>query len=227
MGFTSRVLRVDPSERRTTALVASLMFMSLAGAAIGESGINALFFDRIGTEALPLMYLAQAGSTLVAMFALTATLERVQPSIGLRLVTGPPRRRGARRTRCRADRCTLDLPRDVGHRGVRHARAGDRPVGDRGRGGGRPPSQAPVPDLRRGRHPRVGRGRVSSRVPSPPPSARRTCCSSGPAACSSPRPCAGSRSAGKGRLIRRGRDGTAPSSTTSGAASRTSSAAGC
>ena len=78
MGFTSRVLRVDPSERRTTALVASLMFMSLAGAAIGESGINALFFDRIGTEALPLMYLAQAGSTLVAMFALTATLERVR-----------------------------------------------------------------------------------------------------------------------------------------------------
>jgi ATP/ADP translocase len=77
MGFTSRVLRVDPSERRTTALVASLMFMSLAGAAIGESGINALFFDRIGTGALPLMYLAQAGSTLVAMFALTATLERV------------------------------------------------------------------------------------------------------------------------------------------------------
>lgn len=77
MGFTSRVLRVDPSERRTTALVASLMFTSLAVAAIGESGINALFFDRIGTDALPLMYLAQAGSTLVAMFALTATLERV------------------------------------------------------------------------------------------------------------------------------------------------------
>ena len=37
-----------------------------------------MFFDRIGTQALPLMYLAQAGATLVAMFALTAVLERVR-----------------------------------------------------------------------------------------------------------------------------------------------------
>ena len=62
-------LGVRASERRTVALVAALMFVSLAGAAIGESAVNALFFDRIGTQALPLMYLAQAGTTLVAMFA--------------------------------------------------------------------------------------------------------------------------------------------------------------
>ena len=56
------------------------MFVSLAGITIGESAVNALFFDRIGTQALPLMYLAQAGATLVAMFALTAVLRaRVAP----------------------------------------------------------------------------------------------------------------------------------------------------
>jgi HEAT repeat protein len=70
-------LGVRTSERRTVALVATLMFVSLAGSAIGESAVNALFFDRIGTQALPLMYLAQAGTTLVAMFALTAVLQRV------------------------------------------------------------------------------------------------------------------------------------------------------
>jgi AAA family ATP:ADP antiporter len=59
------------------ALVATLMFVTLAGITIGESAVNALFFDRIGTQALPLMYLAQAGATLVAMFALTTVLERV------------------------------------------------------------------------------------------------------------------------------------------------------
>ena len=71
------LLGVHASERRTVSLVAALMFVSLAGAAIGESAVNALFFDQIGTQALPLMYLAQAGTTLVAMFALTAVLQRV------------------------------------------------------------------------------------------------------------------------------------------------------
>ena len=77
MGVASRALRIHAGEGRTTALVVALMFVSLCVIAIGESGINALFFDRIGTDALPLMYMAQAGATLVAMFALTAILGRV------------------------------------------------------------------------------------------------------------------------------------------------------
>ncbi len=78
MGFASNALGIHANERRTTTVVAGLMFVSLSGATIGESGVNALFFDRIGTQALPLMYLAQAGATLVAMFALTTVLERVR-----------------------------------------------------------------------------------------------------------------------------------------------------
>jgi len=77
VGSVSRALRIRAGEQRTTALIVALMFVSMSGIAIGESGINALFFDRIGTRALPLMYLAQAGSMLVAMFVLTAVLGRV------------------------------------------------------------------------------------------------------------------------------------------------------
>ncbi len=71
------VLGIRASERRTVWFVATLMFASLAGAAIGESAVSALFFERLGPQALPVMYLAQAGVTLVAMFALTAVLQRV------------------------------------------------------------------------------------------------------------------------------------------------------
>ncbi len=53
------------------------MFASMAGSAIGESGIQAMFFSRFGTDTLPLMYLAQAVTTLIAMFALTAVLDRL------------------------------------------------------------------------------------------------------------------------------------------------------
>jgi hypothetical protein len=46
------LLGVHADERRTVALLAALMFVTLAGAAIGESAVNALFFERIGTDAL-------------------------------------------------------------------------------------------------------------------------------------------------------------------------------
>src|SRR5438552_5917162 len=55
------------------------MFVSMAAIAIGESGIDALFFDRIGTHVLPLMYLLQAGATFIAMLALTGVLGRLGP----------------------------------------------------------------------------------------------------------------------------------------------------
>ncbi len=77
MASVSRALRIRAGERRITVLIVILMFVSLSVIVIAESAINALFFERIGTDALPLMYVAQAGSTVVAMFALTAVLGRV------------------------------------------------------------------------------------------------------------------------------------------------------
>jgi HEAT repeat protein len=76
MTAIARVLRVQPEERRAVGLVVALMFAMSAGMTIAESGINALFFDRIGTGSLPAMYLGQGATGLVAMLALTGSLAR-------------------------------------------------------------------------------------------------------------------------------------------------------
>ena len=160
--------RHPPERARTVALVATLMFVSLAGAAIGESAVNALFFDRIGTQALPLMYLAQAGVTLVAMFALTAVLSASphrtvyiwSPLLLAAVVVVAER--GVLLTDARWIYPVLwvtvafaTLAQAIGL------------VGDRRDGGRHPSGEAAVPDLRRGRDPRSGGGRAAH------PSARR------------------------------------------------------
>ena len=79
MGLASRALRIRGGEGRTVSIVVALMFVSMAGIAVGESGIDALFFDRIGTDVLPQMYLFQAGATFVAMLGLTGIIGRLGP----------------------------------------------------------------------------------------------------------------------------------------------------
>jgi hypothetical protein len=79
MGIASRTLRIRTGEGRIAALLVSLTFASMAALTVGESGIDALFFDRVGTDALPLMYLLQGGATFVAMLVLTGILGRFGP----------------------------------------------------------------------------------------------------------------------------------------------------
>jgi hypothetical protein len=74
MSVASQVFRVQTGEGSIVALVVGLTFVSMAAATIGERGIDALFFDRVGAQALPVMHLLQGGMTLIAMFALTETL---------------------------------------------------------------------------------------------------------------------------------------------------------
>jgi hypothetical protein len=74
----SRLFRIQPGEGRTVALVVAFMFLSVAGLTIGESGITALFFDRIGPDALPIMYLAGGAVGIAAMLALSAALGRFE-----------------------------------------------------------------------------------------------------------------------------------------------------
>jgi len=74
VGTVGRMLRVQPGEGRTVALVVALMFVTVSGQTIGESGVSALFFDRVGTSALPLMYLLQGATGLAAMLVLTGSL---------------------------------------------------------------------------------------------------------------------------------------------------------
>jgi hypothetical protein len=84
MRFISRVLRIQKGEGRLAALVVALMFVAMAAFTIGQSGIDALFFDRVGAQALPVMYLLQGGATFVAMLLLTGTLGRLGPPVLLR-----------------------------------------------------------------------------------------------------------------------------------------------
>jgi CRP/FNR family transcriptional regulator len=76
VGAVGRFLRVRRGEGRTVGLLVALMFVAFAGSTVGESGVTALFFDRIGADALPLMYLGQGTIGLVAVLALTGTLGR-------------------------------------------------------------------------------------------------------------------------------------------------------
>jgi AAA family ATP:ADP antiporter len=74
----SRFFRIQPGEGRTVALVVALMFLSVGGLTIGESGISALFFDRIGPDSLPVMYVAGGAVGIAAMLALSAALGRFE-----------------------------------------------------------------------------------------------------------------------------------------------------
>jgi len=77
MSAIQRTLKIRPDETRLVLSMSALTFVGTAGLAIGQSGANALFFDRIGTDALPLMYLAQGATAFVFMMGLAALLGRV------------------------------------------------------------------------------------------------------------------------------------------------------
>ena len=80
MSLLGSLFRVRPGEGRNVGLIVALMFTSVAGLTIGESGISALFFDRVGADALPQIYLAQGVVGLVAMLVLTGSLGGVERS---------------------------------------------------------------------------------------------------------------------------------------------------
>jgi len=77
MSAIQRTLKIRPDETSLVLSMCALSFVGMAGLAIGQSGANALFFDRIGTDALPLIYLAQGATAFVFMMGLAALLGRV------------------------------------------------------------------------------------------------------------------------------------------------------
>src|SRR5215203_5302889 len=74
MSAIQRALKIRVDETRLVLSMSALSFVGMAGLAIGQSGANALFFNRIGTDALPLMYLAQGASAFVFMMGLAERL---------------------------------------------------------------------------------------------------------------------------------------------------------
>ena len=78
MSAVQRILKIRPGETRLVAPMVALAFVGMAGLAVGQSGANALFFDRIGTNALPLMYLVQGATAFAFMLVLATILGRVE-----------------------------------------------------------------------------------------------------------------------------------------------------
>ena len=76
MHVLRRVFQIQRGEERGVALVVAMMLVASAGLTIGESGVGALFFDRIGADALPVMFIGQGIVGLAGMLLLTGTLGR-------------------------------------------------------------------------------------------------------------------------------------------------------
>jgi HEAT repeat protein len=72
-----QALKVRTGEGRVAALGVALMLVVAAGAAFGQSGIDALFFARSGVGKLPLLLILSGGLMFVASVAVTALLGRV------------------------------------------------------------------------------------------------------------------------------------------------------
>jgi HEAT repeat protein len=72
----ARALKIHTGERRVALSLIALSFIVMAGQVIGQSAATALFFDRIGTDALPTVYLLEGASCLALMLVMTGALGR-------------------------------------------------------------------------------------------------------------------------------------------------------
>jgi len=72
----ARALKIHTGERRIAVSLIALSFIVMAGQVIGQSAATALFFDQVGTDALPTVYLLQGASCLALMLVMTGTLGR-------------------------------------------------------------------------------------------------------------------------------------------------------
>ena len=72
-----QALRIRPGEESTVAQLLVFMFVAWAGAAIGSSAAESLFFARFGPRYLPYMYIVVGLVTLPIMLAISALLARL------------------------------------------------------------------------------------------------------------------------------------------------------
>ncbi|HEX9124106.1 MAG TPA: Npt1/Npt2 family nucleotide transporter [Actinomycetota bacterium] len=77
MNAIAGALKIHTGESRLVVAMVGLSFTVSFGQAIGLSAADALFFERIGTDVLPVMYLLQGGTAFALMLGLTGALGRV------------------------------------------------------------------------------------------------------------------------------------------------------
>lgn len=73
-GRVRAALKVRPGEGGVVVRLLAMMFVGMAGAAVGATGVESLFFSRYGTDAIPGMYLAVGPLTCVVMLGLSVRL---------------------------------------------------------------------------------------------------------------------------------------------------------
>ncbi|HSK66921.1 MAG TPA: Npt1/Npt2 family nucleotide transporter, partial [Anaerolineales bacterium] len=73
----AKLLSMRQGEERVASLVIGIMLLTSMGAALGGTGIDALFFARFGVEYLPYMYLGLGITTMIMSFGMTALISRI------------------------------------------------------------------------------------------------------------------------------------------------------
>ena len=73
----AQALSIRPGENRMASLVIGIMLFTAMGAAIGGTGIEALFFARFGVEYLPYMFVGLGVTSMLISFGTTAALGRI------------------------------------------------------------------------------------------------------------------------------------------------------
>src|SRR5512147_699093 len=74
-------LSIRPVESRMAFLVIGIMLFTSIGAALGGTGIEALFFARFGVQYLPYMYVGLGITSMIMSFGVTALLSRISRQV--------------------------------------------------------------------------------------------------------------------------------------------------
>ena len=70
------IFSIKPGEGRISSLMVGIMLFCAIGAALGGTGIEALFFARFGVDYLPFMYIGLGITAMITSFIVTAALGR-------------------------------------------------------------------------------------------------------------------------------------------------------
>ena len=77
MNRLAQLLSIRQGEGRTASLTIGVMLFTSMGAALGGTGIEALFFARFGVEYLPYMFVGLGITSMIMSFGVTALLSRI------------------------------------------------------------------------------------------------------------------------------------------------------
>src|SRR5512144_55592 len=80
MSRLAQALSIKTGESRMASLVIGIMLFTALGAALGGTGIEALFFARFGVEYLPYIFLGLGVTSMLMSFVVTAALRRIPRS---------------------------------------------------------------------------------------------------------------------------------------------------